>query len=79
VINIKTLTRQEYQKSNETPGEVVFYKDEIDICRIISLHLAKNLKESIEVAYKFLSLEPEAEVYKTENNGKILYIIKADY
>lgn len=79
MISIKTLTKQEYEKNHKSPSEMVFYKTEKDICEIISLHLAKNLKENLEIIEKFLSLSKESEFYETENNGKILYIIKASY
>jgi hypothetical protein len=76
MINIKTLTKQDYDKNHKSPSEIVFYKNEKDLCHIIGLHLAKNLKESLSVAQKFISLSKEAEVYETENDGKFLYIIK---
>lgn len=79
MISIKALTKQEYEKNHKTPSKIVFYKTEKDICEIISLHLAKNLKEGIEITEKFLFLEREADAYETENNGKILYIIKSSY
>lgn len=76
MINIKTLTKQDYDKNHKSPSEIVFYKNEEDLCHIIGLHLAKKLKDSLALTKKFLSLSKEAEVYETENDGKTLYIIK---
>lgn len=77
MINIKILTKQEYEKNPKSPSEIVFYKTEKDICEIISLHLAINLKENQKIIENFLSLPKEVEVYEIENHEKTLYIIKA--
>ena len=77
MISIKTLTKQEYEKNHKSPSKMVFYRTERDICKIISLHLAKNLKENLEITEKFLSLSNKSEVYETDFDGKNLYIIKS--
>lgn len=75
MISIKILTKQEYEKNSTSPSEIVFYKTEKDICKIISLHLAKTVKENITVLQKFIHLLNE-EIYKIESAEKTLYIMR---
>ena len=73
---IKIITKQNYEKNSKSPSEIVFYKSEKDLVKIVSLHLAKTLKENIEITKKFLSLPDNVEVYEVETNKKVLYIMK---
>ena len=75
---IKIITRKNYEKNSKSPSEIVFYKSEKELIEIIALHLAKNLKETIEIIEKFLSLPDNVEVYEAETNEKVLYIMKLD-
>jgi hypothetical protein len=75
MISIKTLTKQEYEKDSKSPSEIVFYRLEKDLCEIISSHLAKNIKENIEILQKLLYLR-NAEVYEMKDEKRLLYIVK---
>jgi len=75
---IKILTRQNYEKNLKSPSEIVFYKDETDLVEIIALHLAKNLKENIEITEKFLSLPNNVDIYEVEKDENTLYIMRLD-
>ena len=75
---IKTLTRQNYEKNPKSPSEIIFYKDETDLVEIIALHLAKNLKENIEITEKFLSLPNNVDIYEVEKDENTLYIMRLD-
>ncbi len=75
---IKIFTRQNYEKNLKSPSEIVFYKDETDLVKIISLHLAKSFKDSIEITKNFLSLPDNVDIYEVETDKNVLYIIKSN-
>lgn len=75
--SIKILTKQEYEKNGKTPSEIVFYETEKDICRIVSLHLSKNIKENMAILQKFIHLQNE-DVYEVVTEERVLYILKPD-
>jgi hypothetical protein len=73
---IESLTKQNYEKNYKLPNKFVFYNNEKELITIINTHIAKNLKESIEISEKFLSLPANSEVYEVEMESNFLYIIK---
>ena len=76
MIKIKTLTKQEYEKNHKSPSEMVFLYEEKKLHQIIGLHLAETLRENIEICKKFLALPNKSDVYETEKDGRILYIVR---
>jgi bisphosphoglycerate-dependent phosphoglycerate mutase len=78
MIQIKELTQQEYENSPEKPNaELCFYATEKDFMRIVSRHLAENIKENIDILKLFLPFNKPA-VYEIDNNGKTLYLVYAE-
>jgi hypothetical protein len=75
-MDIRALSKQEYEKDSKSPCEIIFYETEKDILRIVSTYFAENIEENVEALQKFLLLPSMSEVYRTQNVEKVLYIIK---
>lgn len=76
MITIKQLTKQEYDNIGEIPNRYIsFFENEVDICKIISLQFAKNIKQNIDILKMFLH-HKDAEVIEVKTDQKVLYLVK---
>lgn len=76
-MTVRTITKQEYENSHISPSGLVFFENEKDLCEIVSMHCAENIKQNILILEKLLKINMEnAEFIEITNNQSTLYIKK---
>lgn len=76
---VRTMSQQEYEKNHISPSGLVFFKNEKELCEILSMHCAQNILENIHILDKVSNIKIEdVEVLEITNSKLTLYVIKND-